>query len=80
MKGSPTPKTSEDINNLYEAIHALPISEKAELVHRLIGDSGFSIVLENNNSSDNLAVQISMMQHWQLADLCRAIAHRMEQA
>ena len=72
-------QTRRESDQIYEAIQSLPVSEKAELVNRLLGSSGLSVVLGNNHSSGNLIVQINTMESTQLAELVRAVAGRIEE-
>lgn len=70
--------TSEQLNQFYDAIQALPVSDRADLINRLLRESGLGVVFGPNHFSGDLIVQINSMESSQLPDLIRALADRLE--
>ena len=74
-QGAPT---QEEKDKLYQALQQLPASQKAELINRILHESGLTVTLEGNCDNNNLAVQIDTLPPESLGHVLRAIAQRIE--
>lgn len=74
-EGAPT---QEPLETIYNTVQALPVTDRAELIYRILGDPELSVSLVDNDPNRGLAVQLSTMETDQLAQLVRAIANRID--
>lgn len=66
------------LSDVLPLIEKLPVEEKAQLVKKLLGTEGLSVVLGNNQLSGSIIVQINTMGNEDLSDILRAIATKIE--
>lgn len=64
------------LEEIFALADKLVVREKAELVERLLGKSGLSVVLDNNQLLEQVIAQINMMSREDLGDILKAIATR----
>lgn len=66
------------LSDVLPLVEKLSVEEKAQLVKKLLGTEGLSVVLGNNHLSGSIAVQINMMGNKDLSDILTAIATKIE--
>lgn len=74
-QGAPT---QEEKDQLYQALQQLPASQKAELINRILRESGLTVTLDSNCDNSNLSMQIDTLSPESLSQVLRAIAQRIE--
>jgi hypothetical protein len=67
------------LDDLFGVVDKLPVEDKVALVKHLLGNSGLSVVFENNQLSGSLIVQINTMDKAVLGEILQAIAQRITQ-
>lgn len=64
------------IEEIFALADELVVREKAELVERLLGESGLSVALDSDQLLEQAIVQINKMSREDLGDILKAIATR----
>lgn len=66
------------IEDVLPLVEKLPVEEKAQLVKKLLGTEGLSVVLGNNQLTGSIIVQINTMGKEDLSEILKAIALKIE--
>ena len=70
----------EQFEEIYQSIQSLSVSDRAKLVHRVLGDPGTCTMSGFHHFHGDFIVQVNGMENQQISDLIKAIAFRVDKS